>query len=85
MVALTGIERANPRFRPVRLGLSRAFYVDLIPRRQPGYATEGLRRHLVVTCGGIRPSGAAPTGTDFLRTTHLFRTMKQPLPLLNLT
>ena len=31
MVALTGVERAKGQFRPVQLGLSRAFYVELVP------------------------------------------------------
>jgi hypothetical protein len=40
MVALTGIERAKGQFRLVQLGLTRAFYVDLVPRR-PGNMPHG--------------------------------------------
>src|SRR5471030_2243900 len=40
MVALTGIERANPQFIPVQLGLTGAFQVELVPRR-PGNMPHG--------------------------------------------
>ena len=50
MVALTGIERAKGQFSAVQLGLTRAFYVELVPRR-PGNMPHGrlassLGRHL---------------------------------------
>ena len=50
MLALTGIERGNPRFIPVQLVPTGAFYVELVPRR-PGNMPHGrvassLGRHL---------------------------------------
>jgi hypothetical protein len=75
MVALTGVERAKGQFSPVQLGLTHAFYVELVPprpRKTPhGRLASSLGRHL-------RPD-SGPSFPDHFQSRDTRRTVKSGL------